>query len=366
MPMYGMPAGLAAFSGAGYGRPGFMGAFGGGLEAFGQAQADQSAASDRQLQGILDIARMQQQIRGAELEEAERRKAQAAALAQQGQAEELRMQLPRQYQELFDVDRATAIARAFPETLTADQAADNQLQRQKFEFEQAKYGNEQALAQQKLGRLSDEQSKFYVGKVGALNSSYDNALQRYQSATSSLDAGNATGDKAALVHMARLMSDEALNENDIGRMVSEGVLPGYFESWWNQTAGKGQLSDDQRRQIRGQLEREISSRHGVYSTGREYLAGTFNPAVIESERRRVLGDARANPAAAAQAERQRQQQAQAERQAHRGPITLEMVDQMSDEELDQLPPQLLEALEAQAAARSGRQVMGAIPARPGG
>lgn len=116
MAMYGTPAGLLGLMGAGAGGGGgFLGAFNGGMNAFGQAEQAQAGRADRQMQGMLQMAQMEHKIRAAEQQQAERQKAQMQALAQQGQAEELRGQIPANLQELFDVDQKTAIARAFPE-----------------------------------------------------------------------------------------------------------------------------------------------------------------------------------------------------------------------------------------------------------
>jgi len=117
MPMYGLPAGLLAFAGAGSGaaQGGFGGALGGALQAFGQAGAANAQSADREMQGLIDIARMQHQIGQAEEARALQEQERMQRIAQQGQAEELRGQIPAHLQELFDVDQKTAIARAFPE-----------------------------------------------------------------------------------------------------------------------------------------------------------------------------------------------------------------------------------------------------------
>lgn len=101
-------AGSSAFGGGG-GYPGFGGGFGSVLGALSQGQQLQSQRRDQQLQNILDIARFEQEIRSAEQK-------QAQALSQQQAAGALRQEIPDHLRTLFDVDQATAIDRAFPET----------------------------------------------------------------------------------------------------------------------------------------------------------------------------------------------------------------------------------------------------------
>ena len=98
---------------AGYGANPF-GAYQNSYDMFGGAGRVQ-AESDREMQSMLQIARVEEQIRAKQMEQQEMQQAQAAALAQQGQAEELRMQVPEQYQQLFDVDQERALDLAFPE-----------------------------------------------------------------------------------------------------------------------------------------------------------------------------------------------------------------------------------------------------------
>jgi hypothetical protein len=119
--MYALPAGMTAFLGAGQ-APGFGGAFGGALQAFGEQEQAQSNHSDQQFENMLRFARLNEHVRAVEAEreqqrqlQAQARAEQAQALAQQGQAEELRGQLPKHLRDLFDVDQKTAIARAYPE-----------------------------------------------------------------------------------------------------------------------------------------------------------------------------------------------------------------------------------------------------------
>lgn len=103
MPMYGMPAGLLGFLGAGSGvqqSGGFGGALGGALQAFGNASAAQSQGRDRELQGLLDIARLQQEIKGAESKEQERRQAAQQAAKQQQAQQAYVQQLPQELQAL--------------------------------------------------------------------------------------------------------------------------------------------------------------------------------------------------------------------------------------------------------------------------
>ncbi len=177
----------------------------------------------------------------------------------------------------------------------AQQRDAQNLAREKFEFDQNKFQVDQRSKQADLGRLSGEQERFYIGEVNKINKEYDADLERYNSASQSLAASNATGDKAALVHLARMISDEALNESDISRLTSEGVLPSYFESTWNSVLGKGELSQQERLQVQQQIDREIQSKFGRYSTSRNYLGTTFDPRIKEDERRRILGDDRRDP-----------------------------------------------------------------------
>ncbi len=116
MPMYGVPAGLLAAAGAGGGQGyGFGQSLGGVLNAFQGAQANQQASSDREIRNILQIGQLEQKIAEAQRAKEEQKRAVGQKLAQQGQAEELRQQIPEQFRELFDVDQKTAIARSFPE-----------------------------------------------------------------------------------------------------------------------------------------------------------------------------------------------------------------------------------------------------------
>ncbi len=97
---------------AGYGANPFS-AFQNSYDMFGnrgQVQAD----SDREMSHMLQMAKVEEQIRSRQMEVEQQKIAQGQALAQQGQAEELRGQLPEQYQELFDVDQGRALDLAFP------------------------------------------------------------------------------------------------------------------------------------------------------------------------------------------------------------------------------------------------------------
>lgn len=310
-----------------YGQGGFgaFPAFNQAQQMFGGARGVQ-ADSDREMENMLRIARTEEQIRARQLEQADRQQAEeerkrqiGMQLAQQGQAEELRAQLPQQYQELYDVDQARALDQAFPAALTADQAVDNELAQRKFQTDSAlaqqEFQTDSKLAERKFqfdrkkhaleqqgkladrGRLKPEAKKFYMNQITKVDTEYAKDLERHQSATKSIAAGNATGDKASLVHLARMISDEALNESDISRLTSEGVLPSYFERSWNAVLGKGSLSPDTRAQVQQQIDREIGAKYQRYQVGRDYIAGTFDPEISEDDRSRVLGEQRTDPLA---------------------------------------------------------------------
>jgi len=114
MPMYGLPAGLLGFMGAGAGaQQGGFGALGGALQAFGQAEAAQADRGDRELQGLIQIARMNQEISAAE---------EARALqAQQAEQEAERQQAQQAYVQSLPQEQQ-AIAGAFPQVLAKQQA----------------------------------------------------------------------------------------------------------------------------------------------------------------------------------------------------------------------------------------------------
>ena len=308
MTGYGLPAGLLAFAGAGSGAgQGAFGALGGALQAFGQSEAAQARQADSEMQRMVEIARMEQQISQAQQQQAlQQRQMQEEARRRQAYVQSL----PQEQQALGnfapDVLAKKQAEAMFAGKLTEDQRVDNELarakflhdttlDRQKFAFEQQKHAVTEQQRADAVGKFKPESAKFYIGQVGKLNKELDSAAARYESATKSLKAGTATGDKAALMHMARLISDEALQEADVQRMVSEGVMPSWFESGWNALAGKSALEPQTRADMLDQLGREMTARHGAYAQNMNYLAGSIAPEIIPSERARVLGQVRDNP-----------------------------------------------------------------------
>ncbi len=113
MAMFGQPSGMLAAAGATGG--GFGQSLAGVMNAFSADSQNSQNQADRELEQIIQIRRLESQITAAEQAKAEQKRAIGQKLAQQGQAEELRGQIPGHLQELFDVDQKTAIARAFPE-----------------------------------------------------------------------------------------------------------------------------------------------------------------------------------------------------------------------------------------------------------
>ena len=339
MPMFGQQGG------------GFFPAFQGMMNQYGDTSGLQ-----KQQAAEIDQMVLMQQLQGqiAEAERANQARAQQRN-QQLGQALdqwELRNELPENLQNLFDVDQATAIKQAFPDRLTADQAADNAREDARFAFEQQKYANKMKLDQTKLGQFSEPEGRFYVQEIGKIDRDYGDAKQRFDSAIASLGAGNATGDKAALVHLARLISNEALNEDDVKRNVSEGVMPSYFETAWNTVAGKGELTPEARKQMMGQFQRELSSKFDAYSAGYDRIAGSIRPDITAEERRRVLQQKRTPTEIA-------QEKARVISTIDPASVTTEMADSMTEEELAALPfdtiVRLQQELEQQEREQQKRQ-----------
>jgi len=256
---------------------------------------------------------------------------------------------------------------AFAGQLTEDQRIDNELAERRFQFDQTKFNAEQALKAEDKGKFSEAEGRYYVTEVGKADKAFASSLERYQSGVKSLAARNATGDKAALVHLARLLSDEALQEADVQRQVSEGVLPSYFESAWNAALGKDGLKPFQRREIRQQLGRELGTKYDSYDYTYARLSDSISPAISNSEKARVLGDRRLLPQTVqrqreleqlAQEEEdalvgqaQQQQQAQGLSQIVPGQISLQQAENLTEEQLDALPFETLMALQQQLDAQ---------------
>ena len=152
MPMYGLPAGMLAYMGAGAGGGGFQGSMGGALQAFGQAETARAGQGDRQFEQMLQATRLQEQIRAQRMQEAQQAAAQQRALQEQAQQAEARRgyigSLPPEQQALAqfapDVLAKQQAEAAFAGQMTEDQRVDNALAARKFAFEQDRFAQEQA------------------------------------------------------------------------------------------------------------------------------------------------------------------------------------------------------------------------------
>jgi hypothetical protein len=348
---------------------GFAGNFLGALQQQQQLGASQAQAGNAQWDQMYKLARMQGEVEERDYIRSQRamEQKQAAAAAEKQQAKDLQRALDEwelgdvlkerggdDLQTLSRIDMGTAIKQGFPDQLTADQAADNARDDARFAMERRKYQDKQTKEQQALGKFADPQAQFFIKEVGKVDNQYAEAKQRYDSAIESLSSGNATGDKAALVHLARLISDEALQEADVARNVSEGVMPSYFETAWNTVAGKGELTGEARAQMAGQFQREMAAKYSRYSQGYDRIAGSIPETITPKERRRVLQEKR-TPVEIAR------EKAHLVSSMDPASITLDMAESMSDEQLASLPFDVITRLEqeAQAAMQPPQQ-----PAKP--